>query len=65
MCGRASQYSDLTEIECRFRLPPSAPRVNLPPARWNAAPRNELAIVRRDADLGRVVDVARWDLIPS
>ena len=64
MCGRASQHSDPTEIEHRFRLPPNAPRINLPPARWNAAPRQELAIVRRDAAARCIVDIARWRLVP-
>jgi SOS response associated peptidase (SRAP) len=40
------------------------PRANQPP-RWNAAPGQELLIIRRNHDLGEVsLDPVRWGLIP-
>jgi len=65
MCGRASQYAEFSDIERRFgplvtRAKPDAP------ARYNAAPRQSLLVVRRNRSDGlRVVEAMRWGLIPS
>ena len=65
MCGRASQYAEFRDIERQF-----GPRVGKPtrnhPARYNAAPRQSLLVVRHDQDAGgRVVEPMRWGLIPT
>jgi len=66
MCGRASQYSEFSEIEKRFRLAPGTPQ---PPGfmkHWNAAPRMSLLTVRHDdVGGGRVAEAMRWGLVPS
>ena len=65
MCGRASQYAELSEIEKRFGLLPTGPRPPSP-ARYNAAPRQSLLVVRHDlAAGGRVAEPMRWGLVPS
>ncbi|MEI7606907.1 MAG: SOS response-associated peptidase [Rhodospirillaceae bacterium] len=65
MCGRASQHADICEIERQFGplVPRPAPNH---PARYNAAPRQTLIVVRQDLQAGgRVVEPMRWGLIPS
>ena len=65
MCGRASQYSEFSEIEKRFRLTPGR-RPNVYTPHWNAAPRMDLLVVRHDdVGGGRVADCMRWGLVPS
>ena len=45
MCGRASQYSEFSEVEKRFRLMPGRrPPDYLP--HWNAVPRMNLLVAR-------------------
>lgn len=65
MCGRASQYGEFSEIERRFG-PFVRRAVGDTPARYNAAPRQNLLVVRQDQDAGgRVVEAMRWGLIPA
>ena len=65
MCGRASQYAEFGEIERQFGPLVPRPTPNHP-ARYNAAPRQSLLVVRRDQEAGgRVVEPMRWGLIPT
>ena len=62
MCGRVSLSSD--EIKLVFSIPPHRPTPNFPPS-WNAAPTDQLPVVRFDAKAGeRSLDVLRWGLVP-
>src|SRR5262245_57802570 len=64
MCGRARLSSDVSEIKLVFSIPPERPTPNIP-ANWNAAPTEDLPIVRYDARAGeRSLDVMRWGLVP-
>src|SRR6201993_2421197 len=64
MCGRARLSSDVSEIKLVFSIPPARPTPNIP-ANWNAAPTEDLAVVRYDARAGgRSLDVMRWGLVP-
>jgi hypothetical protein len=64
MCGRARLSSDVSEIKLVFSIPPHRPTPNFPPT-WNAAPADQLSIVRFDAKAGeRSLDLARWGLVP-
>jgi putative SOS response-associated peptidase YedK len=64
MCGRARLSSDVSEIKLVFSIPPERPTPNIP-ANWNAAPTEDLPVVRYDARAeGRSLDVMRWGLIP-
>src|ERR1700748_2011207 len=64
MCGRARLSSDVSEIKLVFSIPPERPTPNIP-ANWNAAPTEDLPIVRYDAKVGqRSLDVMRWGLVP-
>jgi putative SOS response-associated peptidase YedK len=64
MCGRARLSSDVSEIKLVFSIPPERPTPNVP-ANWNAAPTEDLPVVRRDAKAGqRSVDIMRWGLVP-
>ena len=64
MCGRARLSSDVSEIKIAFRIPDDRPAPNFP-ARWNAAPTQDLPIVRADAEAGgRTLDLMRWGLVP-
>ena len=64
MCGRARLSSDVSEIKLVFRVPPERPTPNIP-ANWNAAPTEDLPVVRYDARAGeRSLDVMRWGLVP-
>ena len=64
MCGRARLSSDVSEIKLVFSIPSERPTPNIP-ANWNAAPTEDLPVVRYDntAD-GRRLDVMRWGLVP-
>jgi putative SOS response-associated peptidase YedK len=47
-----------------FSIPPERPTPNIP-ANWNAAPTEDLPVVRYDARAGqRGLDVMRWGLVP-
>ena len=64
MCGRARLSSDVSEIKLAFSIPPERPTPNIP-ANWNAAPTEDLPIVRYDPRAGqRSLDVMRWGLVP-
>jgi putative SOS response-associated peptidase YedK len=64
MCGRARLSSDVSEIKLVFSIPPERPTPNIP-ANWNAAPTEDLAVVRYDAKARqRSLDVMRWGLVP-
>jgi putative SOS response-associated peptidase YedK len=64
MCGRARLSSDVSEIKLVFSIPPERPTPNIP-ANWNAAPSEDLPVVRYDAKAGqRGLDVMRWGLVP-
>jgi putative SOS response-associated peptidase YedK len=64
MCGRARLSSDVSEIKLVFSIPPERPTPNIP-ANWNAAPTEDLPVVRYDTRTGgRTLDVMRWGLVP-
>ena len=64
MCGRARLSSDVSEIKLAFSIPPERPTPNIP-ANWNAAPTEDLPIIRYDTRAGqRSLDVMRWGLVP-
>jgi putative SOS response-associated peptidase YedK len=64
MCGRARLSSDVSEIKLVFSVPPDRPTPNIP-ANWNAAPTEDLPVVRHDSRGGtRSLDVMRWGLVP-
>ena len=64
MCGRARLSSDVSEIKLVFSIPPERPTPNIP-ANWNAAPTEDLPVVRYDPRAGqRSLDVLRWGLVP-
>jgi putative SOS response-associated peptidase YedK len=64
MCGRARLSSDVSEIKLVFSIPPHRPTPNVP-ANWNAAPTEDLPVVRYDAKAGeRSLDMLRWGLVP-
>jgi putative SOS response-associated peptidase YedK len=64
MCGRVRLSSDVSEIKLVFSIPAHRPTPNFAPS-WNAAPTDQLPIVRFDARAGeRSLDLARWGLVP-
>ena len=64
MCGRARLSSDVSEIKLVFSIPPHRPTPNFP-ANWNAAPTEDLPVVRFDAKAReRSLDLMRWGLVP-
>src|SRR5260370_17325462 len=64
MCGRARLSSDVSEIKLVFSIPAERPTPNIP-ANWNAAPTEDVPLVRYDARAGqRGLDVMRWGLVP-
>ena len=64
MCGRVRLSSDVSEIKLVFSIPAHRPTPNFAPS-WNAAPTDQLPIVRYDAKAGeRSLDVLRWGLVP-
>jgi len=64
MCGRARLSSDVSEIKLVFSIPSERPTPNIP-ANWNAAPTEDLPVVRYDNRAGgRTLDVMRWGLVP-
>ena len=64
MCGRARLSSDVSEIKLVFSIPRQLPTPNIP-ANWNAAPTEDLPVVRYDTKAGeRSLDVMRWGLVP-
>jgi putative SOS response-associated peptidase YedK len=64
MCGRAFLSSDVSEIRRVFGIPPEQPAPNFA-ANWNAAPTQDLPVVRYDsAARHRSLDLMRWGLVP-
>ena len=64
MCGRVRLSSDVSEIKLVFSIPPKRPAPNFAPS-WNAAPTDQLPIVRFDPKAGeRSLDLVRWGLVP-
>jgi putative SOS response-associated peptidase YedK len=64
MCGRGRLSSDVSKINLVFSIPPERPTPNIP-ANWNAAPTEDLPVVRYDTRAGqRSLDVMRWGLVP-
>ena len=64
MCGRVRLSFDVSEIKLAFSIPPHRPTPNFAPS-WNAAPTDQLPIVRFDKRAGeRSLDPARWGLVP-
>jgi putative SOS response-associated peptidase YedK len=64
MCGRARLSSDPSELKRAFGIPPQRPTPNIP-ANWNAAPTQDLPVVRYDAAAReRSLDIMRWGLVP-
>ncbi len=64
MCGRARLSSDVSELKLVFGIPPQRPAPNIP-ANWNAAPTEDLPVVRYDPKTqSRSLDVMRWGLVP-
>jgi putative SOS response-associated peptidase YedK len=60
MCGRFTLTRSAAEVAEHFGLP-SAPAFE---ARWNAAPTQELPIVRVRSTGQRVLELRRWGLVP-
>jgi len=64
MCGRARLSSDVSEIKLVFSIASQRPTPNVA-ANWNAAPTEDLPVVRYDAKAGeRSLDLMRWGLVP-
>ena len=64
MCGRARLSSDVSEIKLVFSIPPERTTPNIP-ANWNAAPTEDLPVVRHDPRAAqRCLAVMRWRLVP-
>lgn len=64
MCGRARLSSDASELKRVFGIPPQRPTPNIA-ANWNAAPTQDLPVVRTDAAAReRSLDIMRWGLVP-
>jgi putative SOS response-associated peptidase YedK len=62
MCGRIVQKTPLGEIQVLFET--AGPVPNLPP-RYNAAPTDNLAVVRfNPRTRARALDLLRWGLVP-
>jgi putative SOS response-associated peptidase YedK len=62
MCGRFVQKTPLGEIQVLFETEGAAP--NMPP-RYNAAPTDNLAVVRFNPQTrARALDLLRWGLVP-
>lgn len=66
MCGRFVQLTPPAALAALFGVDPTlAPLPNVPP-RYNAAPTQNLMVVRRNPETGRRhLDLLRWGLVPS
>ncbi len=66
MCGRFVQLTPPSALAGLFSVDPAlAPLPNVPP-RYNAAPTQDLMVVRRNPETGRRhLDLLRWGLVPS
>jgi putative SOS response-associated peptidase YedK len=64
MCGRAYLFSDVDQIKRLFDIAPQQPAPNFA-ANWNAAPTQDLPVVRYDAAARhRSLELMRWGLVP-
>jgi putative SOS response-associated peptidase YedK len=62
MCGRFIQKSSASDIEFSFRTTNPLPNIR---ERYNAAPGQELAVVRKNPKTGeRSLDLLTWGLVP-
>ena len=62
MCGRFVQKTPLGEIQMLFETAGAVPNM---PARYNAAPTDQLAVVRFNPQTRtRALDLLRWGLVP-
>ena len=61
MCGRYVITSPVEALRALFGF--EGPGLNLPP-RWNAAPTQDLPVVRRRDDGRRELVALRWGLVP-
>src|ERR1700756_2652096 len=65
MCGRVIQSSGPVRYGILAGMDPRDSRVHNYPPRWNAAPSQELLVIRRNHETGEVsLDPLRWGLIP-
>jgi putative SOS response-associated peptidase YedK len=65
MCGRVIQSSGPVPYGVLAGMDPRDTRVHNYPPRWNAAPSQELLVIRRNHGTGAVsLDPLRWGLIP-
>ncbi len=65
MCGRVIQSSAPIRLAIVEGLDVRNSRVHNYPPRWNAAPSQDLLVIRRNHQTGRVsLDPLRWGLIP-
>jgi putative SOS response-associated peptidase YedK len=65
MCGRVIQSSGPLRYAFVEGMNVRDSRVSNYPPRWNAAPSQELLVIRRNRDTGQVsLDALRWGLIP-
>ena len=65
MCGRATLATPPDDLARLFGLePPAASAVSSTP-RYNIAPTDPVAVIRRTATGGRALGMMRWGLVPS
>jgi SOS response associated peptidase (SRAP) len=65
MCGRVIQSSGPLRYGVLAGMDPRDTRVHNYPPRWNAAPSQELLVIRRNHETGQVsLDPLRWGLVP-
>ena len=65
MCGRVIQSSGPFNLAIVHGMNAHASRASNYPRRYNAAPSQELLVIRRNRDTGEVsLDPLRWGLIP-
>src|SRR4051812_10806552 len=66
MCGRVIQSSGLLNYAVLDGMNVRDSRVHNYPPRWNAAPSQDLLVIRRNHRTGEVsLDPLRWGLVPS
>lgn len=64
MCGRFTQTRTWSELADLYRLADAAPPATLRP-RYNIAPTQDIAVLRRAGGGGRELTAMRWGLVPS
>src|SRR6476646_238455 len=66
MCGRVIQSSEPLAFAIVDGMDVRDSRLHNHPPRWNAAPSQELLVIRRNHKIGEVsLDPLRWGLIPN